>query len=143
MRSKRYSLICIIFLILFGWLLMIPSVAQLRIQNFGIAEGLPQSQVHSIAEDSQGYLWIGTLGGGLSRFDGQTFETFTTNEGLIHNFVLDSYIDPNHQVWVATNKGISMFDGLKFHNLKVSEHEGVDVNTVFPGRRDILYLMRN
>ena len=38
-------------------------------------DGLVQSQVNRIVQDSKGYLWICTKGG-LSRFDGQRFENF-------------------------------------------------------------------
>ena len=36
---------------------------------FSTSEGLAQSQVTSICQDSIGYLWIGTLGG-ISRYNG-------------------------------------------------------------------------
>ncbi|MBL0101516.1 MAG: hypothetical protein IPP49_16970 [Saprospiraceae bacterium] len=33
--------------------------------NYSIAEGLPQSQVFAICQDSAGYIWAGTQGGEL------------------------------------------------------------------------------
>ncbi len=30
-------------------------------------------------------LWFGTDGGGVSRYDGETFTTFTTQDGLANN----------------------------------------------------------
>ncbi len=120
-----------------------PSVGQPRIQNFGIAQGLPQSQVPVIVEDSLGYLWLGTLGGGLTRFDGQTFETFTSKDGLINNFVQDLLIDSQSHVWIATNKGISMFDGIKFQNLKATDQEGLYVDNIFINGNEINCLLAN
>jgi ligand-binding sensor domain-containing protein len=38
--------------------------------------GLPHSTVTSIAQTPDGYLWVGTLHGGLARFDGVRFVTF-------------------------------------------------------------------
>src|ERR1700733_7838086 len=38
-------------------------------------QGLPQNFITAIDQTSDGFLWIGTLGG-LARFDGQRFETF-------------------------------------------------------------------
>ena len=64
-------------------------------------DGLVQSQVNRIVQDTKGYLWICTKGG-LSRFDGQQFQNFVdtkdgeriniqnvieTNNGLIVNSV--------------------------------------------------------
>ena len=43
---------------------------------YSTSEGLPQSQVSSIVQDNQGYLWIGTLGG-LAKFNGGEFTTFS------------------------------------------------------------------
>jgi ligand-binding sensor domain-containing protein len=42
------------------------------IRNYKAMDGLPQSQVKAVLEDKNGYLWIGTEGGGLARFDGHT-----------------------------------------------------------------------
>lgn len=38
--------------------------------------GLPQNTVTSLAQTPDGYLWIGTLHGGLARFDGSHFINF-------------------------------------------------------------------
>ncbi len=119
------------------------SFSQLRIQNFGISQGLPQSQVSAIAEDSQGYLWLGTLGGGVSRFDGSAFETFTSREGLINNFVRDLQIDANDHVWIATNKGISFYNGVKLYSLNITEQEGRYVTNIFFGEDETIYLLDN
>lgn len=121
----------------------ISSFSQLRIQNFGISQGLPQSQVLAIAEDSQGYLWLGTLGGGVSRFDGSAFKSFTSRDGLINNFVRDLQIDANDRVWIATNKGISFYDGVKFYSLNITEQEGRYVTNIFFGEDEIIYLLDN
>ncbi|MBC7774989.1 MAG: hypothetical protein H7246_06070, partial [Phycisphaerae bacterium] len=43
---------------------------------YSVAEGLAQTQVYALYQDSRGYLWCGTQGGGLSRFDGHDFQTF-------------------------------------------------------------------
>ena len=41
----------------------------------------------SITEDKTGNLWFGTNGGGVSRYDGKSFTTFTTAQGLANNNV--------------------------------------------------------
>ena len=59
---------------------------QLPVSRYGLAEGLPQMQVSSVAEDPLGYLWVGTHGG-VARFDGNAFEAFTVADGLPGNAV--------------------------------------------------------
>ena len=68
-------------------------------------EGLAQSQVFAMLEDHRGYLWMGTRGGGLSRFDGKSFETYTTREGLVNNYLLAVDEGPNGNIWVGTDNG--------------------------------------
>ena len=81
--------------------------------NFSVAEGLAQSQVYSIAEDQFGYLWMGTQGGGLSRFDGAQFETFTMVDGLANNYIEALYVDDS-LLWIGTQNGMNVFDGQNF-----------------------------
>ena len=52
-------------------------------RQYSLEEGLPQSEVNDIAEDQFGYLWLGTNGGGLCKFNGTDFEIFTKKDGLL------------------------------------------------------------
>ncbi|MFI5204106.1 MAG: histidine kinase [Flavobacteriales bacterium] len=79
-------------------------------RNFSLNEGLPQSQVNAFATDKYGYVWIGTRGGGVARFDGKTFETFTKTNGLSSDFVL-SLESFGNDVLIGTNKGLCYYDG--------------------------------
>ena len=45
-------------------------------QNYSLEEGLPQSQVWKMLQDSRGSIWMGTNGGGLVRFNGNKFDVF-------------------------------------------------------------------
>lgn len=56
-------------------------------KHFGAAEGLPQPFIYTVAQDRQGYLWIGTAEG-LVRYDGTEFKTYTTKDGLAEDFVV-------------------------------------------------------
>jgi len=49
--------------------------------------GLAQSQILSIFQDSDGNMWFGTNSGGVSKYNGNQFQNFTTNNGLAGNFV--------------------------------------------------------
>src|SRR5688572_23261597 len=52
-----------------------PSTGEFRIDNWTIEEGLPANSVTSVAQTTDGYLWIAT-GDGLARFDGLRFQVF-------------------------------------------------------------------
>src|SRR5690606_11277851 len=51
-----------------------PAMASdlLRLESHGPDQGLPQSTVHALATDDQGFLWVATQDG-LARFDGHRF----------------------------------------------------------------------
>ncbi len=88
------------------------------IKNYSISDGIPQSQVTSLVEDSYGYLWIGTRGGGLARFDGQEFVVFTTLDGLFSNVVTNLWIDSHDNLWLLHPRGFTRFDGATFKKIK-------------------------
>lgn len=73
--------------------------------NWSVTEGLPQSQVLALAEDSRGYLWAGTQGGGVARFDGKNFRVYTTADGLADNFIRAISTDDTGNVFVRTKSG--------------------------------------
>jgi len=58
------------------------------------------------------YLWVGTAGGGLNRFDRQTetFIHFTDKDGLPDNVVYAILDDEEGNLWMSTNYGISKFN---------------------------------
>ncbi len=58
------------------------------------------------------YLWIATAGGGLNRMDLQTkkFTHYTEKDGLPNNVVYGILADKEGNLWMSTNKGISMFN---------------------------------
>jgi len=73
--------------------------------EYSTEEGLPQSQVTSICQDNKGYLWVGTLGG-LAKFSGSKFITYSSSDGLFNNRVesLDFF---DETIWVGHEGGIS------------------------------------
>lgn len=66
----------------------------------------------SMLEDSQGRLWVGTYGDGLSKFnyEKQAFTNYRKQEGL-HNQVIDGILeDEEGNLWLSTNNGLSRFN---------------------------------
>ncbi|MFC2137504.1 two-component regulator propeller domain-containing protein, partial [Bacteroidota bacterium] len=102
-------------LILFFCLLLWENYAQqYNFQSYGIEEGLPQSTVYEIFQDSRGYLWFGTDGGGLAKFDGRNFYVYNKNSGLAGNVVREIIEDTEENLWIGTDEGISIFNGYEF-----------------------------
>jgi signal transduction histidine kinase/CheY-like chemotaxis protein len=87
---------------------------------FGVADGLPASQVQAIAQDRAGYLWLATPDG-LARYDGLAFTVWRHVPGqpgsLPGNAVESVFVDGEDQVWVAVQgQGLWRFDrdGVRF-----------------------------
>lgn len=60
------------------------------------------------------YLWIGTDGGGMNKFDKKTgrAERFTVESGLPNNVVYGILADHSGKLWMSTNRGLCRFDPL-------------------------------
>lgn len=72
---------------------------------------LNNNEINDITENSDGRLWISTLGGGINVFDveANTFEAFTTNDGLPGNDVLGCLKDEIGNFWISTTEGLSKY----------------------------------
>jgi two-component sensor histidine kinase/ligand-binding sensor domain-containing protein len=90
-------------------------------RNFTVADGLGSSSVNHIFQDSKGYWWFATQGGGVSRFNGKEFTTYTKKHGLVNNDVTYIAEDKNHHIWIATAAGVSEFNDINFKNYKAKQ----------------------
>ena len=75
------------------------------------------NRITGIAGDQAGNLWLGTDGYGICRYDGQTFTSFTTADGLCDNTIYDLMVDRKGNLWIGTYwGGVSQYDGQTFTN---------------------------
>jgi ligand-binding sensor domain-containing protein len=95
------------------------------------------SNVVALAQTTDGSLWVGTYGHGLFRFDGKTWQKFTTQEGLPGNYTISLSASKNGKLWVDTYKnkhlselevgyfglfdGQNWFDGIGGGFLRIAE----------------------
>lgn len=79
-----------------------------KFRNFTVQDGLPGNYILSIEEGPYGDLWIGS-NGGLSRFDGKTFSTYSKVNGLIGAFVFSIEFAPDHSLWMGSHSGMNRF----------------------------------
>lgn len=76
--------------------------------TWSIEQGLPQISARAIAQDADGYLWVGTQAG-LASFDGHRFNVFTpeSEPALAGGWINDLLADADGVLWIATYKGLA------------------------------------
>jgi ligand-binding sensor domain-containing protein len=71
--------------------------------------------VWSMFEDSAGSLWFGTDGEGAHKYDGKSFTSYTTRDGLAGNQVRCIRGDRYGWIWLGADPGgVSCYDGTAF-----------------------------
>lgn len=89
------------------------SVFAQKARLYTSAEGLANSHIHDIFQDSKGFIWISTENG-LSKFDGMKFSTArfdrTKQNPIASNIARTVFEDSNGVLWVGTSAGLQIFD---------------------------------
>jgi len=83
--------------------------AQQKVEQ-GINEvkvGYNPNYIVSMIVDDKGVVWCGTWGGGLSKFDGTKFTTYSVKDGLPGNHVFMLKKSHDGKIWIGTNKGLA------------------------------------
>ncbi len=73
-------------------------------KTFSEDDGLSQSFIYDICQDSRGFLVVAT-GDGLSTFGGYNFRVFKTNSGLAEIGISTLYKDSKNKIWLGHFEG--------------------------------------
>ena len=115
------------------------------------AKGLTNNNITSLAEDGQGNLWVGTLGGGISiyNFKTQSFHPFNDKSIRrilpLNDFITSVIKSPSGELWIASaGTGIASFNpetGKIVHYTKEKGGLPIDVvGALFFDRDGLLWL---
>lgn len=111
-----------------GWIILLCGVNLLSGQallfsHYKVSDGLSQSEILCIFQDSEGYMWIGTQNG-LNKFDGYTFEQFfndqTDSTSISNSWIFGITEDQNGLIWVGTKGGLNSYDKKTGHFSSIS-----------------------
>lgn len=98
-------------------------------RGISVDNGLSQSTVFSILQDTLGFMWMATQDG-LNRYDGETFTVYRPSKGdkssLQSNYIRSIYLDHKGLLWVGGNQGLSRYDytSNSFQNYKLPRKPG-------------------
>ena len=80
---------------------------------YDASNGLPNTQITSISQDSGGFIWICSHSG-IARFDGISFTSFIHDSNdpnsIASDLVLAMFEDSNGTRWVGTSQGLQIYN---------------------------------
>jgi len=77
---------------------------------------LSDNYILSMCEDNEGYLWVGTMSGGLNKLNKHTgrFTVYSYDKndaaGISDNTIWSLAVDKSNNIWAGTNKGINVLN---------------------------------
>lgn len=100
-------------------------------KHFTVQNGLSDNFIRTSYGDREGNIWIGTQGnrgGGLDKFDGNSWKTFRKMEnGISNNNVCWIFEDRNGTFWIGSDRTkLCVFDGENFKTFSSKEGETFD-----------------
>ncbi|ACJ29845.1 PAS:GGDEF domain protein [Shewanella piezotolerans WP3] len=152
-KNMPKTLLKIVLFLLVSFVPIQSSLAfTLNAVSLGVPEGLSQSNLTSIVEDDDGYVWIGTLNG-LNRYDGKHFRHYfpSARNELASAFIRSLYISQSGSMYVGTDKGLSIYDS-SLDKLVSSKNLGFEINdaiwtineynnNIFIGTENAIYIL--
>ena len=131
--------------------------AQAGWDNYTTREGLTSELITAMCEDNDGNLWVGTgrIGvrgdeygshewegpRGVMRYDGVSWQSYTTADGLASDMVNAICKDRNGNLWFGTDGfGVSRYDGVSWRTYTTDDGlAGNFVNAIHEDRRGNLW----
>ncbi|MCI0513457.1 histidine kinase [candidate division KSB1 bacterium] len=105
------------------------DAGELKFDYLSLEHGLSQTSIFSITQDSQGYMWFGSVNG-LNRFDGFSFKIYTEISGdscsLSDDWITALYADRAGTLWIGTLR-----DGLNAYRLQTDDFQRFPINRIF------------
>ncbi len=93
-----------ILAIFLTFILPVSSTAQIG-TLFNSTKNLSSSFVQHVYQDRQGFIWVSTANG-LNRYDGYTFQTYTSDKGLPIDNVTCVIQDKSNLIYVGSSSGL-------------------------------------
>lgn len=83
-----------------------------RVKNITVEDGISQSSIRTIAQDSLGFLWVGT-NDGLNRYDGKTIKIYRAEKGdstsLASSYASCIRNSPGNKLWIGIPGGLARY----------------------------------
>ena len=120
---------------------VLKPLTQYHLESWQTRDGLPTNGIRALAQDGDGFLWLGTEAG-LVRFDGVEFRTFDRNSSpaLKASDVTALFVDNVNRLWIGTDDGavLRRRDGVfeEFSQVRLSGA----VSTFYQDQRGVIWV---
>ena len=94
------------------------------VTSYNFKQGLPNSYINQLFEDSEGNLWLGYEYLGVVKWKNGLIEHIDYKKGLVGNSVRAINQDKDGNMLFGTERGLSIYDGSNFKNLNYSDGLG-------------------
>ena len=112
MSHKKYFSIFLFFFVVVNSLF-----SQNKFENYQfriVKEGVSKRAIYTIAQDRFGFMWIGTNGSGLYKYDGVNYIAYEYDSKIPNtissNLIYAIYVDTYNRLWVGTDEGLCLYN---------------------------------
>ena len=94
------------------------------------SQELETEPVYCIAKGTNNFLWVGTMGGGLYKYNLLThsYKKYTVSSGLSSNYIRSLYVDGSEKLLIGTLNGLNILD-LKSETIALLSDENGILNS--------------
>ncbi|MTI88230.1 MAG: GHKL domain-containing protein [Balneolaceae bacterium] len=104
-----------------------------RFDHLTLRDGLSQSTIFAITQDSKGFMWFGTADG-LNRYSGQSIKIFRNHpddaNSLSENYIHDLLISADGKLWIGHPDGVSIYEP---HKQKFTNYSDESAHQIIHG----------
>ncbi|MCD7938072.1 MAG: hypothetical protein LUG98_14545 [Tannerellaceae bacterium] len=133
--SNLFSIVCAIYF------LFPSSLWAYSLRKYSSHNGLSNSAVQAICQDSDGFMWFGSCDG-LNRFDGSTIEVYkpTNDNNFLSGNLIENIVEAEEGfLWIQTNYGLDLLD--KKRKLVTTYQEFTSKNHIVVSEEKDLYIL--
>ncbi len=145
---QKGSLLITVFISVISWHVKAIDI-DFVFRHLTLEDGLSNSNVNCITQDSTGFIWIGTENG-LNRYDGYNFTHYYNDankpNSIYSNEILTMLVDSKGILWVGTFEGLfrynAIFDNFEYIRLDTSNHTqaNIQVYAILEDKNDVLWV---
>ncbi len=113
-----------------------------RFRNYGVENSLPSNVVYTLAQDDNGYLWVGTTEG-LSRFDGFKFYKVGFPDSSGGRYPTFSLKDRKGTLWFGCNDGTLFYAaGSTLRKVTLPNSSGTEIVSILEDPDGYIYVFQ-